>query len=99
MPAENVKADFVRWTFDLNAPTNSQIPDSEVVLDVPCEFPRIDERFNGKRVSDFRSAWRWNLTVASRLPFRDSSTTPYSWTYLFPTDPMEARTSFSVLTG
>jgi carotenoid cleavage dioxygenase-like enzyme len=42
---ENTKADFVRWTIDPTQPTNSSIPDPQVILDIPSEFPRIDERF------------------------------------------------------
>lgn len=45
MPAPEAKADFVRWELDLALPTGSSIPDPQVLLDVPCEFPRIDERF------------------------------------------------------
>ncbi|ETS75497.1 hypothetical protein PFICI_12441 [Pestalotiopsis fici W106-1] len=45
MPAPDAKADFVRWELDLNQPTGSTVPDPTVILDVPSEFPRIDERF------------------------------------------------------
>ncbi|KAM5343269.1 hypothetical protein ACJ41O_014235 [Fusarium nematophilum] len=45
MPAKDAKADFVRWELDLSQPTGSTIPDPMVVLDVPSEFPRVDERF------------------------------------------------------
>lgn len=45
MPAPDTKADFVRWEIDLGKPTGSTVPDPVVVLDVPSEFPRIDERF------------------------------------------------------
>ncbi|EXJ70644.1 uncharacterized protein A1O5_06715, partial [Cladophialophora psammophila CBS 110553] len=41
----NPKADFVRWKFDPRMPTNSVIEDPKVVMDVPSEMPRIDERF------------------------------------------------------
>jgi carotenoid cleavage dioxygenase-like enzyme len=44
-PSPQTKADFVRWEFDLSQPDGSTIPDPLVVLDVPSEFPRIDERF------------------------------------------------------
>ncbi|KAF9890399.1 hypothetical protein FE257_006067 [Aspergillus nanangensis] len=44
-PPPTGKADFVRWKLDLNAPTGSQIPAPQVILDVASEFPRIDERF------------------------------------------------------
>lgn len=43
------KGDFVRWKLDLSQPTGSTIQDPLVVLDLPCEFPRIDERFLGSR--------------------------------------------------
>ena len=45
VPPENTKADFVRWKIDPSQPTNTTLPDPHVVLDVPSEFPRIDERF------------------------------------------------------
>ncbi|KAI9929442.1 hypothetical protein ASPWEDRAFT_110982 [Aspergillus wentii DTO 134E9] len=49
MPSPETKADFVRWEFDLSKPTGTTIPDPEVVLDLPSEFPRIDERLMGTR--------------------------------------------------
>ncbi|PYI07562.1 carotenoid oxygenase [Aspergillus sclerotiicarbonarius CBS 121057] len=49
MPSSETKGDFVRWAFDLRQPTGTVIDDPEVLLDVPCEFPRIDERFLGVR--------------------------------------------------
>ena len=49
MPSPEAKADFVRWGLDLNAPNGSFIHDPEVILDMPCEFPRIDERFMTKK--------------------------------------------------
>ncbi|OQU98981.1 hypothetical protein CLAIMM_04689 [Cladophialophora immunda] len=45
MAIPNPKADFVRWEFDPRMPTNSTIKDPMVVMDVPSEMPRIDERF------------------------------------------------------
>lgn len=45
MPAADAKADFVRWDIDPNLPSGTKIEDPEVVLDVPSEFPRVDERF------------------------------------------------------
>ncbi|UQC74980.1 isoeugenol monooxygenase [Colletotrichum lupini] len=47
-PAPNPKSDYVRWTFDLSQPTNSTVPDPEIILDMPAEFPRLDERFLSK---------------------------------------------------
>lgn len=49
MPAPDAKADFVRWEIDLSKPTGSTVPDPFMVLDVPSEFPRIDERFMTKQ--------------------------------------------------
>ncbi|KAH9205534.1 carotenoid oxygenase [Leptodontidium sp. 2 PMI_412] len=49
MPSPETKADFVRWKLDLTAPSGSVIPDPELILDMPCEFPRIDERFMTKQ--------------------------------------------------
>ncbi|KAH7412899.1 lignostilbene dioxygenase [Cadophora sp. MPI-SDFR-AT-0126] len=37
-------ADFVCWELDTAKPSGSVIPDPTVVLDIPAEFPRIDER-------------------------------------------------------
>ena len=48
-PSPNAKADFVRWELDLSKPTGTIVPDPIVVLDVPSEFPRIDERFMTKQ--------------------------------------------------
>ena len=48
MPPPTGKADFVRWKFDLREPSGSRIPEPQVILDMPSEFPRIDERFMTK---------------------------------------------------
>ncbi|KAI8931826.1 hypothetical protein NX059_011463 [Plenodomus lindquistii] len=45
LPEPNAKADYVRWTIDPSKPTNSKVGEPEMVLDVPAEFPRVDERF------------------------------------------------------
>ncbi|KAF2223278.1 isoeugenol monooxygenase [Elsinoe ampelina] len=45
LPAVDAKADFVRWELDLTLPSDTKVADPEVVLDVPSEFPRVDERF------------------------------------------------------
>lgn len=45
MPAPDVKADFVSWKIDLNQSSGTTVPDPVVIIDVPLEFPRIDERF------------------------------------------------------
>lgn len=47
MPSPETKADYVRWTIDLAKPAETVLPDPQVLLDIPCEFPRIDERFLG----------------------------------------------------
>ncbi|KAK7417305.1 hypothetical protein QQZ08_011685 [Neonectria magnoliae] len=41
----NFKADYVRWEMHLTEPTNSKLPDPEVILDMPSEVVRIDERY------------------------------------------------------
>lgn len=48
-PSRTRKADFVRWQFNLSQPSGSRIADPQVILDLPSEFPRIDERFMTKR--------------------------------------------------
>ncbi|KAH8803687.1 carotenoid oxygenase [Xylogone sp. PMI_703] len=48
MPPPDVKADFVRWEIDLSKPTDTKVSDPLIVLGVPSEFPRIDERFMTK---------------------------------------------------
>lgn len=48
MPVPEAKADFVRWHLDLSAPRGAVIPDPVIILDLPSEFPRIDERFMTK---------------------------------------------------
>ena len=45
MPAPDTHVDFVRWELDLTRPSGATLPDPLVVLDVPAEFPRVDERF------------------------------------------------------
>lgn len=49
MPAPDAKADFARFKLDLTQPTGSKLArEPEVVLDIPAEFPRVDERFLSK---------------------------------------------------
>lgn len=48
-PHGDLKADFVRWEFDLNQPSNTRVVDPKVILDLPTEFPRIDERFMSRK--------------------------------------------------
>ena len=49
MPSPETKADFVRWELDPSLPSGTPVPDPMVVLDLPSEFPRIDERFMTKQ--------------------------------------------------
>ncbi|KAF2659041.1 carotenoid oxygenase [Lophiostoma macrostomum CBS 122681] len=42
-------ADFVRWKIDPTQPSDSWLPDPEMILDLPSEFPRIDERFMSEK--------------------------------------------------
>ncbi|CAK7212999.1 transcriptional regulatory protein rco1 [Sporothrix eucalyptigena] len=51
MPAPNAKVDFVRWEIDLSQPSGSKVADPTIILDVPSEFPRIDERFMTKETN------------------------------------------------
>ncbi|OJI79331.1 hypothetical protein ASPTUDRAFT_938153 [Aspergillus tubingensis CBS 134.48] len=51
---ESLKIQLVRFCFDLKDenPTDGsymKVPDPEVLLDIPCEFPRIDDRFLGQK--------------------------------------------------
>ncbi|KAJ1020789.1 hypothetical protein NDA16_004179 [Ustilago loliicola] len=45
------KAQFVRWTVDPRKDPNERLPDPQVVLDTPSEFPQIDNRFMGVEYS------------------------------------------------
>ncbi|KAF6824406.1 lignostilbene dioxygenase family protein [Colletotrichum musicola] len=44
-PFGDMKADYVRWSIDLSQPTNTKVGDPAVVVDLPGEMARIDERF------------------------------------------------------
>ncbi|KAJ5459509.1 uncharacterized protein N7458_001061 [Penicillium daleae] len=39
------KGDFVRWEIDPTQPSGTFLADPQVILEIPSEFPRIDERF------------------------------------------------------
>ncbi|KAF4451172.1 lignostilbene dioxygenase family [Fusarium albosuccineum] len=39
------KADYVRWEIDFTKPTNSKVSDPRVILDMPSEMVRMDERY------------------------------------------------------
>jgi len=41
-------SDFVRWEIDPSKPSYSVLPDPEVILDLPSELPRTDERQLGR---------------------------------------------------
>ncbi|OPB41895.1 hypothetical protein A0O28_0104550 [Trichoderma guizhouense] len=47
--AGEAKADFVRWKIDPSQPSDSWLEDPTLILDLPCEFPRIDERLTSKK--------------------------------------------------
>lgn len=42
---KHTKIDFVRWSLDLSKPHGSKLKEPEVLVNCPCEFPRVDERF------------------------------------------------------
>ncbi|KAK4187723.1 putative carotenoid cleavage dioxygenase [Podospora australis] len=44
-PFGDMQADYVRWEIDLSQPTNSRVAEPKVILDMPGEMARIDERF------------------------------------------------------
>ncbi|KAM0331471.1 hypothetical protein ACHAQA_003147 [Verticillium albo-atrum] len=54
-PPSEIAVNYVKWCIDPHS-TSDTIDDPEVQLNVPCEFPRIDERF---------------LTTKSRFTFLD----------------------------
>ncbi|MEN0613896.1 carotenoid oxygenase family protein [Klebsiella indica] len=67
-PPESLKAALMRWTFDLDAEDHDVVPQLLTATPFPCEFPRCDERYNGK-------PYRYGFTLAydPQLPF-DSAT-------------------------
>ncbi|KAH8745894.1 lignostilbene dioxygenase family protein [Diaporthe sp. PMI_573] len=48
-PAEKTVVDLVRLEIVTNEPTNTFIPDPVTLVDIPNEFPRIDERYYCKK--------------------------------------------------
>jgi len=46
-PGESLISRMMRWTFDLSAPNDQVEP--VPLTEFPCEFPRCDERYVGKR--------------------------------------------------
>ncbi|GME44305.1 hypothetical protein GTA08_BOTSDO06373 [Neofusicoccum parvum] len=49
-PPENapLTVDFVKWKIDLTSDLD-EVKDPEILVDIPCEFPRTDERYTGKK--------------------------------------------------
>ncbi|KAL1615833.1 hypothetical protein SLS56_011675 [Neofusicoccum ribis] len=49
-PPENAQltVDFVKWKIDLTSDLD-EVKDPEILVDIPCEFPRTDERYTGKK--------------------------------------------------
>lgn len=47
-PDPAAKVDIARFTLDLTQPTNTKVAEAQVILDLPAEFPRLDERFLSK---------------------------------------------------
>ncbi|KAJ6038237.1 carotenoid oxygenase [Penicillium canescens] len=43
--SKNMKADYVRWKIDLSQPSGTLVADPEIILDLPAELARVDERF------------------------------------------------------
>lgn len=48
-PLEKTVVDLVRLEIDVSQPSNTEIPDPVTLVDIPNEFPRIDERFYCKK--------------------------------------------------
>ncbi|CAF3472499.1 unnamed protein product, partial [Fusarium graminearum] len=46
---ETKNLDFVGFELDLSQPTGTKVPEPRVLLDIPNEFPRIDERYMSKK--------------------------------------------------
>ncbi|KAJ5812425.1 hypothetical protein N7474_008726 [Penicillium riverlandense] len=44
-PLEKTVVELVRFEINITLPTDTQIPDPTVLVEIPNEFPRIDERF------------------------------------------------------
>ncbi|KAF5544277.1 lignostilbene dioxygenase family [Fusarium phyllophilum] len=42
---KDLRADYVRWEINVSQPTGTKVEDPQVILDLPSEFARIDERF------------------------------------------------------
>jgi carotenoid cleavage dioxygenase-like enzyme len=46
--AQETRVDLVRFTIDPALPHKTQLENPDIILDIPNEFPRIDERFYNK---------------------------------------------------
>ncbi|CAI7677020.1 unnamed protein product [Penicillium pancosmium] len=44
-PLEKTVVELVRFEINTNSPTDTEVPDPTVLVEIPNEFPRIDERF------------------------------------------------------
>lgn len=62
IPALSIKADFVRWFIDPSKASMTRLSDPEVLLNIPAEFPRTDERFFTKQ-----SRYTWLNTSHSKV--------------------------------
>ncbi|OAL38047.1 hypothetical protein AYO20_02499 [Fonsecaea nubica] len=47
-PPSDITVNYIRWCIDPNA-VSDKMEDPKVLLSVPCEFPRVDERFLMKK--------------------------------------------------
>ncbi|KAL0944992.1 lignostilbene dioxygenase family protein [Colletotrichum truncatum] len=45
IPFGNMEADYVRWTLDLTKPSGAKIDEPKIIVNMPGEMARIDERF------------------------------------------------------
>lgn len=54
---ESLQAALMRWTFDLDSDDSHVVPRMLTRTPFPCEFPRCDERYNGK-------PYRYGFTLA-----------------------------------
>ncbi|KAK7708318.1 hypothetical protein SLS57_009052 [Botryosphaeria dothidea] len=65
-PPEQPKlvVDYVKWKIDPNAESD-EVEDPEILIDIPCEFPRTDERFLGKKAKiSFLAAFKQSHSAA-----------------------------------
>ncbi|KAJ0339553.1 hypothetical protein COL922a_004281 [Colletotrichum nupharicola] len=67
-PFGDMKADYVRWSIDLSQPTETKTIDPTVIVDLPGEMARIDERFQMQSYN--------NIFLPVILPNKASSAPP-----------------------